>query len=740
MSLGNLTVTLEANIAEFNRNMSEASRRTEGTMRAMQGAAKVAAAAVAAIGVGMALGAVVSAATKAVDALAKLDDMAQKTGASVENLSRLSKVAEMTGTEFGSVDAAITKLAKGMATADEKGSKFTKAMQALGISTQDIANQDPAALFVEISNKLQGYADGAGKVAVATELMGKSGAEMLPYMNDVAENIDKFTGVSAEAAANASRYQDSLGLMRVRYDELTTSLAIALLPAASDFIGALTDLKSGGDGVNGLDMAGWADNVAIGLARVADIAMTLPKIFAAIGGSVKVVMADISVVGAAAENFNVIALGKHAYNGTSPVEAVRKVVAERNKVLAEANQNYSNLFNKPLNEMEQALLKRMASRKQPSAASAKNGSGGDLPQLSFGADEKKGKSEQQKAFEAAEKFVASLKKQEGALGLTGMALLEYNMRMDGANEAQIRAAKQSQTAIDLFKSEQEMVTAIANNIKADAEERQKAADQNLANSEQIRQSLMSDFDREVEMHALRIDELQTFHDSKLENTVQANALIEAENTRHEQALADMRAAHNLNMLGMMGNSADQLYSLMKQAGMEQTALGKAVFLASKAVAVAEIIMNTEVAAAKAQAQFGAFGIPIATGIRIAGYASAGLVAGMAIAEASAEGGYDIPAGKNPMTQLHEREMVLPKAQADVIRGLAANGGSTGKTEYTIINQTSGRIDKVTEQVISPTQRALIIEETRNAIAADLGDPNSRTSRSMNRNFNAPRNR
>lgn len=39
--------------------------------------------------------------------------------------------------------------------------------------------------------------------------------------------------------------------------------------------------------------------------------------------------------------------------------------------------------------------------------------------------------------------------------------------------------------------------------------------------------------------------------------------------------------------------------------------------------------------------------------------------------ASASRGYDIPAGLNPMTQLHEEEMVLPQKYANVIRGLAA---------------------------------------------------------------------
>ena len=49
---------------------------------------------------------------------------------------------------------------------------------------------------------------------------------------------------------------------------------------------------------------------------------------------------------------------------------------------------------------------------------------------------------------------------------------------------------------------------------------------------------------------------------------------------------------------------------------------------------------------------------------------------------SAYAGYDIPAGLNPMTQLHEREMVLPAKHADVIRAMsegqgAAQGGGGG---------------------------------------------------------------
>lgn len=42
---------------------------------------------------------------------------------------------------------------------------------------------------------------------------------------------------------------------------------------------------------------------------------------------------------------------------------------------------------------------------------------------------------------------------------------------------------------------------------------------------------------------------------------------------------------------------------------------------------------------------------------------------------SAARGYDIPKGLNPLTQLHEEEMVLPQKYANVIRGLAAGGAA-----------------------------------------------------------------
>lgn len=53
---------------------------------------------------------------------------------------------------------------------------------------------------------------------------------------------------------------------------------------------------------------------------------------------------------------------------------------------------------------------------------------------------------------------------------------------------------------------------------------------------------------------------------------------------------------------------------------------------------------------------------------------------------SAAKGWDIPAGVNPLTQLHESEMVLPAEQANAVREMA-NGGGSGET--IVINTTGG---------------------------------------------------
>jgi hypothetical protein len=72
-------------------------------------------------------------------------------------------------------------------------------------------------------------------------------------------------------------------------------------------------------------------------------------------------------------------------------------------------------------------------------------------------------------------------------------------------------------------------------------------------------------------------------------------------------------------------------------------------------------------------------IPIVGPILAPAAAVAAFAAVMAYDVFSAEGGFDIPAGLNPVTQLHEREMVLPASIAEPLRNnlSGGRGGSGG---------------------------------------------------------------
>lgn len=192
---------------------------------------------------------------KSIDTLEKLDDMSQKTGASVENLSKLQKVVQAFGGDFGMVDSAIFKLSKGMATVDSDTNKVNKALKALGISAKDANGnvRDGAEVLIEISKKLQAYSDGAGKAAISTDLFTKGlGGDMLPVMNDVAEHVDRFTGVSTDAALAATAFKDQLGLLSIEGSGLFDKISVELLPAFTRLTKAMVDGAKEGGILNGV--------------------------------------------------------------------------------------------------------------------------------------------------------------------------------------------------------------------------------------------------------------------------------------------------------------------------------------------------------------------------------------------------------------------------------------------------------------------------------------------------------
>jgi hypothetical protein len=55
-----------------------------------------------------------------IDVLGRLDDMAQKTGSSIENLSRFQQLSVQFNHSFDLIDTSVSKLAKGMSQFDSE--------------------------------------------------------------------------------------------------------------------------------------------------------------------------------------------------------------------------------------------------------------------------------------------------------------------------------------------------------------------------------------------------------------------------------------------------------------------------------------------------------------------------------------------------------------------------------------------------------------------------------------------
>jgi hypothetical protein len=153
---------------------------------------------------------------------------------------------------------------------------------------------------------------------------------------------------------------------------------------------------------------------------------------------------------------------------------------------------------------------------------------------------------------------------------------------------------------------------------------------------------------------------------------------------------------------------------------EATATGNAARTASDAAAAAA---STGFSFSKALAEIGANAARVYSSVfawaspalgpfaAIPAAAASALVIAKEALVPSAAGGFDIPAGLNPLTQLHEQEMVLPASIANPLRAnLAAGGGSGGDTNHYHFSPTvnvngGGAPQKIAETAVAALRSA-----------------------------------
>lgn len=157
--------------------------------------------------------------------------------------------------------------------------------------------------------------------------------------------------------------------------------------------------------------------------------------------------------------------------------------------------------------------------------------------------------------------------------------------------------------------------------------------------------------------------------------------------------------------GVVGSFIDMIAQMAAQWILSQIAQMAGV----KTTALSTITAHAGEAAAGAYAATA--GIPIVGPAIAPGAAATAFSGAMGYAAVlSAARGFDIPSGLNPMTQLHQREMVLPAALADGLRDLIAGGtrGAGGMTVNISAMDASG----VRRWAENPTNQRLLYGAVR----------------------------
>lgn len=290
MALGDLLIRLAADTAQLQSDMGKAVHIAQSHAQRMQAAVagaqeKIASAAgiaqKALLAVGLAAGgaAGVGAFSGIIRGLSALDDAAERTGASVEKLSGLANIAAVGGNSLEQLEQPLIRLSKALADNDEKATAAKAALQALGLNAAQLRDLDPADALLEVAKRLDNFRDGTGKTAAALALFGKSGAQALPILKDLAQATDSLRKVTAEEAAAAEQFEKDLKAIALQSESTKRALVSDMLPALTEISAAMREAAKDGGLLNAIwvGLGGAAAN-ALGAtdrqrnaARVADI-------------------------------------------------------------------------------------------------------------------------------------------------------------------------------------------------------------------------------------------------------------------------------------------------------------------------------------------------------------------------------------------------------------------------------------------------------------------------------------
>lgn len=270
-SLGSLVVELSANMAKFQSDMGRAAHVAEQNMEKINKAAEMAKRGLELLGIGLGIREFAEMIKGTLEAADNLGKMSQKVGMSVEALSSLKYSADLSDISLEQLGIGLTKLSKNMLATEQGAANAVNAIGALGVSAKGGAAAAFAQLninveaskghlksadqvFLEVADRFSRMNDGALKTALAMNIFGKSGAQMIPLLNQGAAAINaqreeaERLGVviSGDMAKSAEEFNDNMKRLQYASEGVKIALVNDLIPSLSKTAQAMVDLRKEG--------------------------------------------------------------------------------------------------------------------------------------------------------------------------------------------------------------------------------------------------------------------------------------------------------------------------------------------------------------------------------------------------------------------------------------------------------------------------------------------------------------
>ena len=257
------------------------------------------------------------------DAMAKT---AERTGLQLKDVAGLQLAYSMAGVSSDKLETSLGKMAKNMA----EGSKAFGAM-GVQIKNSDGSLRSTRDVLGDVADKFASYRNGAEKTALAQELFGKSGTEMISVLNGGAEALAESDAqarrlgltLDEEATAKAVQFNDTLSLLQAGGEGFTRQIAGRLAPTLASLASELLSNVGQSESLNTISAAlsttlkGLYSAGAIGAQIFANLGRAVgagaAAIMAVLRGdfaAAKDIMADVSSVNAAAWKGQLESLGR----------------------------------------------------------------------------------------------------------------------------------------------------------------------------------------------------------------------------------------------------------------------------------------------------------------------------------------------------------------------------------------------------------------------------------------------